>query len=94
MHMVAYKQLRPNMSATCLDSVRDLFVRCTSDDPDMRPTFEDIMIDLETHVKREILQRAVRTYLVNDAILVDLNDPLVAQELGVNHVTQYTDNLE
>ncbi|ETV64372.1 TKL/DRK protein kinase [Aphanomyces astaci] len=89
MHMVAYKQLRPNMSATCLDSVRDLFVRCTSDDPDMRPTFEDIMIDLETHVKREILQRAV-----NDAILVDLNDPLVAQELGVNHVTQYTDNSE
>ncbi|RQM27427.1 hypothetical protein B5M09_009800 [Aphanomyces astaci] len=94
MHMVAYKQLRPNMSATCLDSVRDLFVRCTSDDPDMRPTFEDIMIDLETHVKREILQRAVRTYHVNDAILVDLNDPLVAQELGVNHVTQYTDNSE
>ncbi|RHY28841.1 hypothetical protein DYB32_005662 [Aphanomyces invadans] len=85
--MVAYKNLRPNMSAKCLDSVRNLFVRCTSDDPDMRPTFEEIMVDLETNVKREILQRAV-----NDSIQVDLNDPIVAQELGVNHVTQYIDN--
>lgn len=59
MHMVAYENLRPSLSPNCMDSVRDLFTRCTSDDQNMRPTFEEIVQFLENNVRKETLLRAV-----------------------------------
>ncbi|CAI5741229.1 unnamed protein product [Peronospora destructor] len=58
MHMVAYENLRPSLSKNCMDSVRDLFKRCTSDDQLMRPTFEEIVQFLENDVRKETLVRA------------------------------------
>lgn len=59
MHMVAYENLRPSLSPNCMDSVRDLFTRCTSDDQNQRPTFEEIVQFLENNVRKETLLRAV-----------------------------------
>ncbi|KAF0717185.1 Aste57867_2448 [Aphanomyces stellatus] len=87
MHMVAYENLRPTLSPHCLASVRSLFERCTDNDPTKRPAFEEIVADLETNVKREMLQRTA-----DQAIQVDKSDPDVAHELGVRHVTHYTDD--
>ncbi|OQR84222.1 protein kinase [Achlya hypogyna] len=86
LHKVAYEHLRPSLSANCLDTIRDLFVRCTADDPKERPTFEAIVAELETTVQREILQRH------NDSLIeADENDARAARDLGVKHVTNYTD---
>ena len=63
MHMVAYDNLRPSLSKNCMDSVRDLYERCTSDDQSMRPTFEEIVQFLENDVRKETLVRAVRVCL-------------------------------
>lgn len=61
MHMVAYENLRPSLSPNCMDSVRDLYNRCTADDQAMRPTFEEIVQVLENNVRKETLMRAVRS---------------------------------
>jgi serine/threonine protein kinase len=60
MHMVAYENLRPSLSKNCMDSVRELYKRCTSDDQSVRPTFEEIVQFLENDVRKETLVRAVR----------------------------------
>lgn len=60
MHMVAYENLRPSLSPTCMDSVRELFAQCTADDQNSRPTFEEIVQLLENNVRKETLLRAVR----------------------------------
>lgn len=60
MHMVAYENLRPSLSPNCMDSVRELYSRCTADDQTMRPTFEEIVQVLENNVRKETLMRAVR----------------------------------
>lgn len=60
MHMVAYENLRPSLSPNCMDSVRELYNRCTADDQTMRPTFEEIVQVLENNVRKETLMRAVR----------------------------------
>ncbi|EQC29980.1 TKL/DRK protein kinase [Saprolegnia diclina VS20] len=87
LHKVAYEHLRPSLSPHCLDSVRDLFVRCTADNPKDRPTFEAIVAELETSVQREILQRH------NDSLIeADENDARIARDLGVKHVTNYVDD--
>ncbi|KDO23630.1 TKL/DRK protein kinase [Saprolegnia parasitica CBS 223.65] len=87
LHKVAYEHLRPSLSPHCLDSVRDLFVRCTADNPTERPTFEAIVAELETSVQREILQRH------NDSLIeADENDARIARDLGVKHVTNYIDD--
>lgn len=59
MHMVAYETLRPSLSKKCMDSVRDLYTRCTLDDQSMRPTFEEIVQFLENDVRKETLVRVV-----------------------------------
>lgn len=68
MHMVAYENLRPSLSKNCMDSVRDLYKRCTSDDQSVRPTFEEIVQFLENDVRKETLVRAVRACLVGLSI--------------------------
>jgi hypothetical protein len=60
MHMVAYENLRPSLSPHCMDSVRDLYERCTADDQSLRPTFEEIVQFLENQVRKETLKRQVR----------------------------------
>lgn len=63
MHMVAYENLRPSLSPNCMDSVRELYNRCTADDQTMRPTFEEIVQVLENNVRKETLMRAVRVLI-------------------------------
>lgn len=63
MHMVAYENLRPSLSKNCMDTVQDLYTRCTSDDQSVRPTFEEIVQFLENDVRKETLVRAVRACL-------------------------------
>ncbi|KAJ0389597.1 hypothetical protein P43SY_011662 [Pythium insidiosum] len=59
MHMVAYESLRPSLSPNCMDSVRELYERCTSDDQAARPAFEEIVQFLENQVRKETLMRAL-----------------------------------
>lgn len=61
MHMVAYENLRPSLSPNCMESIKELYRRCTSDDQSLRPTFEEIVQILENQVRKETLMRAVRS---------------------------------
>ncbi|EGZ24024.1 hypothetical protein PHYSODRAFT_556648 [Phytophthora sojae] len=89
MHMVAYENLRPSLSKNCMDSVRDLYKRCTSDDQSVRPTFEEIVQFLENDVRKETLVRANEEMNV---IEEDQNGSDVSpEELGVHHATRYVD---
>ncbi|CAI5741132.1 unnamed protein product [Hyaloperonospora brassicae] len=89
MHMVAYDNLRPSLSKNCMNSVRDLYERCTSDDQSMRPTFEEIVQFLENDVRKETLVRA------NEELNVSEEDQsgsdVSPEELGVHHATRYVD---
>lgn len=87
MHMVAYDNLRPSLSPHCMDSVRDLYERCTADDQSARPTFEEIVQFLENQVRRETLKRQHERIEEEDD-----NGPEVSlEELGVTHATNYLD---
>lgn len=89
MHMVAYENLRPSLSKTCMDSVRDLYKRCTADDQSVRPTFEEIVQYLENDVRKETLVRANEEM---NLIEEDQNGSDVSpEELGVHHATRYVD---
>ncbi|TMW63243.1 hypothetical protein Poli38472_002184 [Pythium oligandrum] len=87
MHMVAYQNLRPSLSPNCMDSVRDLYERCTSDDQSLRPTFQEIVEILENQVRKETLMRANE----RDEDLNDSGPTMTPEELGVHHVTNYLD---
>ncbi|RLN91388.1 hypothetical protein BBJ28_00022136 [Nothophytophthora sp. Chile5] len=101
MHMVAYENLRPSLSKNCMDSVRELYTRCTSDDQSVRPTFEEIVQFLENNVRKETLVRASK--LIASVLVVQQNEELSVveeeqngvdvspEELGVHHATQYVD---
>lgn len=90
MHMVAYEGLRPSLSPNCMESVKSLYERCTSDDPDARPTFEEIVYELENNVRLETLRRAneVRDPMEN---FKSSNTDETLRELGVYHSTNYLD---
>ncbi len=64
MHMVAYENLRPSLSPNCMESVKELYQRCTADDQALRPTFEEIVQVLENQVRKETILRAVRKFLL------------------------------
>ncbi|KAI9992536.1 hypothetical protein PInf_017955 [Phytophthora infestans] len=103
MHMVAYENLRPSLSKTCMDSVRDLYKRCTADDQSVRPTFEEIVQYLENDVRKETLVRAILRCLDTDNLMhcTERRDELnrgrperigrFPEELGVHHATRYVD---
>ncbi|KAJ0409336.1 hypothetical protein ATCC90586_000573 [Pythium insidiosum] len=87
MHMVAYESLRPSLSPNCMDSVRELYERCTSDDQSARPAFEEIVQFLENQVRKETLMRALEK--IDEA--PDAGPTLSPEDLGVHHVTKYVD---
>lgn len=88
MHMVAYESLRPSLSKDCLASVRALYQRCTADDADTRPTFEEIVMELvDGPIKRE----ANRVEVMDMEIAAPLKNDKSAEELGVTHAIQYTE---
>ncbi|DBA03630.1 TPA: hypothetical protein N0F65_006809 [Lagenidium giganteum] len=89
MHMVAYQNLRPSLSANCMKSVRELYDRCTSDDQSFRPTFEEIVQILENQVRKETLLKASEAAAM--ASLEEADEDTTPEELGVVHVTKYTD---
>ncbi|KAL7692654.1 putative protein kinase [Plasmopara halstedii] len=89
MHMVAYENLRPSLSKTCMKSVHDLFMRCTSDDQSVRPTFEEIVQFLENDVRKETLVSANKERSICEE---EQNGSDVSpEELGVHHATRYVD---
>ncbi|KAF4320999.1 hypothetical protein BBO99_00001595 [Phytophthora kernoviae] len=89
MHMVAYENLRPSLSKNCMNSVRDLYKRCTSDDQSVRPTFEEIVQFLENDVRKETLVRANEEMnVIEDE---QNNSDVSPEELGVHHATRYVD---
>ncbi|GAB9463837.1 Tkl protein kinase [Globisporangium polare] len=88
MHMVAYENLRPSLSPNCMDSVRELYNRCTADDQTMRPTFEEIVQVLENNVRKETLMRA-NELRVEEVAQSELD--VSPEELGVFHATNYLD---
>lgn len=87
MHMVAYEKLRPTLSSNCLLTIKSLYERCTSDDAQSRPTFEEIVAELDGPVRDEI----VRASHGIKEITPEQQDTS-AEELGVTHATKYTDN--
>ncbi|TYZ57070.1 hypothetical protein PybrP1_012507 [[Pythium] brassicae (nom. inval.)] len=87
MHMVAYENLRPSLSPNCMDSVRDLYNRCTADDQAQRPTFEEIVQVLENNVRKETLMRANEMRVEAPQSETDVSP----EELGVFHATNYLD---
>uniref|UniRef100_K3WKN8 Serine-threonine/tyrosine-protein kinase catalytic domain-containing protein n=1 Tax=Globisporangium ultimum (strain ATCC 200006 / CBS 805.95 / DAOM BR144) TaxID=431595 RepID=K3WKN8_GLOUD len=87
MHMVAYDNLRPSLSPNCMDSVRDLYNRCTADDQSQRPTFEEIVQVLENNVRKETLMRANEQRVEVPQSEQDVSP----EELGVFHATNYLD---
>lgn len=109
MHMVAYDNLRPSLSPNCMASVRDLYARCTSDDQNVRPTFEEIVQILENHVRKETLMCVVRLSSQKSDIKVEWllllqnerqedqveeEDAVIsAEELGVHHATNYLEQM-
>jgi hypothetical protein len=56
MHLIGYENLHPSLSTGCMDSVRDIFERCTSDDQSQRPTFDEIVQFLENEVRQDTLK--------------------------------------
>lgn len=91
MHMVAYEGLRPSLSPNCMQSVQSLYQRCTSNDASIRPTFEQIVAELEDKVQNEI--RAIRKEDLMIASPLD-NDAQAASELGIIVATKYPDEME
>lgn len=89
LHMVAYQKLRPSLSTNAMNSVRDLFQRCTADSPSERPSFEEIVQILENQVRKETILRANQA--MEDASASQMDDDITAEELGVLHATKYTD---
>lgn len=87
MHMVAYDNLRPSLSPNCMNSVRELYERCTSDDQSERPTFEEIVMVLENQVRKEALKRQHEEIDDNQ----DSGPTVSLEELGVLHATKYVD---
>ena len=48
MHRVAFENLRPSLSETCPEAIRNLIKECTLGDPSARPSIEDVVKVLET----------------------------------------------
>ncbi|KAI9922503.1 hypothetical protein PsorP6_002471 [Peronosclerospora sorghi] len=86
MHMVAYDNLRPSLSKNCMNSVRELYERCTSDDQSIRPTFEEIVQFLENDVRKETLNREMN--VVEDE---QTGSDVSPEDLGVHRATRYVD---
>ena len=88
MHMVAYEKLRPSLSNNAMPGVSRLYARCTSDDANVRPSFQEIVAELEGSIRAETEARVATSRTVSS------NQPKVTatpEELGVKHPTNYTD---
>lgn len=90
MHMVAYDKLRPSLSENAMRSITSLYHRCVSDEAADRPTFEEIVAELDGPVRSEATARAAQE--INNLVKQPeetIDATTSATELGVIVATKY-----
>jgi len=59
MKMVAFEDARPTLSDNCIVSIENLFNKCVNSDPNQRPSFPEILNELEHVVSCDVLLQPV-----------------------------------
>ncbi|KDO28090.1 TKL protein kinase [Saprolegnia parasitica CBS 223.65] len=54
MHDIAYKELRPTLSENAPSSIASIYQRCVLMDPDGRPGFDQLIVEFDSLVRRQV----------------------------------------